>query len=149
MPLVKTALELALKTQLQAAFTKQFTDPNLINALTVHLDGGDLEGADSGADNISAALENVADITKDIIGNEDSSGPTVAATTSNELANGIAQAVCAFMADEWGKVMADEIAKIVADNVDIYIKSATIIVPPGQAVAGVVTISPSPPAIIT
>lgn len=62
--------------------------------------------------------------------------------------------------EEWSKVLAKEIIKllaedissIIADEVTTYIKSATIIVPPGQAVtapapAGVgVTTAPSPPA---
>jgi hypothetical protein len=33
--------------------------------------------------------------------------------------------------------------------VDIYIKSATIIIPPGQAAGSITTTTPSPPAIIS
>jgi hypothetical protein len=53
------------------------------------------------------------------------------------------------------KNLAKDIASVVSINVDIYIKSATIIVPPGQAVtapppAGVgTTTSPSAPATIS
>jgi len=62
-------------------------------------------------------------------------------------------------ADEWGKVIAKEVikliaedvSKIIADEIDAYIKSATIITPPGQIVNVVpvtgtgVTTSPSFP----
>lgn len=41
------------------------------------------------------------------------------------------------------------LAKDLATAIDVYIKSATIIVPPGQAVAGSVTSTPAPPAIIS
>jgi hypothetical protein len=53
--------------------------------------------------------------------------------------------------------LANDIAMVVSTNVDLYIKSATIIIPPGIAVttagspaaqAGA-SIAPSPPAIIT
>jgi len=64
--------------------------------------------------------------------------------------------------DEWSKVLAKEIitilaediSSIIADEITTYIKGATIIVPPGQAVtapapAGIgVTTSPSPAATI-
>ena len=62
--------------------------------------------------------------------------------------------------EEWAKVLAKEIiillaediSDIIADEITTYIKSATIIVPPGQAVTAPapsglgVTTSPSPPA---
>lgn len=67
------------------------------------------------------------------------------------------------VSDEWStviakeiiKILADDISKIIADSVTTYIKTATIIVPPGQAVSappptGIgVTTSPTPPANIT
>jgi hypothetical protein len=42
-----------------------------------------------------------------------------------------------------------ELAKELATAIDAYIKSATIITPPGQAVAGSVTSTPAPPALIS
>lgn len=53
------------------------------------------------------------------------------------------------------KKLADDLSTTISNEVDIYIKSATIIVPPGQAVtapppAGAgATIAPSPPATIS
>jgi hypothetical protein len=42
-----------------------------------------------------------------------------------------------------------ELAKELATAIDAYIKSATIITPPGQAVVGSVTSTPAPPALIS
>lgn len=42
-----------------------------------------------------------------------------------------------------------ELAKELATAIDAYVKSATIIVPPGQAVVGSVTSTPAPPALIS
>ena len=77
--------------------------------------------------------------------------------TSNELANAVSDSVTEWMADTIAPIIAEELASIVAAEMTTYIKTATIIVPPGQvvAVAGSpsaqtgATTAPSPPAQIT
>jgi hypothetical protein len=57
----------------------------------------------------------------------------------------------------FGKAMAVKLAPVLVNNIDKYIKSATITIPPGQVVAVATpsgpgtgaTSAPSPPAIIT
>jgi len=73
-------------------------------------------------------------------------------STANNKQVRIKQAADAFAAEM--KKMSEDIAKCVSDNVDTFVKSATIITPPGQAVTTATggpgtTISPSSPALIS
>lgn len=136
MPLIKAVLENSIKTRIKAL------EPNFIKKL----DGGPLSIQIANANNIYDALGKIK--TKcQYLGQAGAYNETVVKQiTSNEWANAIAKQVIA--------LLADEVSKIVADEVDKYIKSATIIVPPGQIVetAGSAaaqtgaTTAPSPPA---
>jgi hypothetical protein len=155
MPLIPTTLELAIKTKLELEFKK----PTIKLSLQKQLDGGPLSGAISNAKNIDNALRNIGLIgaalamgTSDNPASQLASKQAIKRTTSNEWASGIADAVCEWMSKE----ISDILAKVIADEVTKYIKTATIIVPPGQVVTGVAgtypvvasTTSPSSPALI-
>jgi hypothetical protein len=155
MPLIPTVLETAIKTKLQIEFIK----PAVKQSLRTKLDGGGLAGGISSAKNIDKALSNIKTLSMAI--NFGASGGPAAAVgnklvkkfTANEWSNAISDSVCEWMSDE----IAPIIARIIASEVTNYIKTATIIVPPGQVVATAgspaaqvgSTTAPSPPAIIT
>jgi len=78
----------------------------------------------------------------------------LASVTNNKEVR-IKQAADAFAAEM--KKLSEDISKVVSDNVDIFVKSATIITPPGTAVATTgspsaqagTTVAPTAPAIIS
>ena len=152
MPLVQSTLESQIKTHLEIEFKKPATK----QALTKQLDGGGLNGLLTSAKNMAAALGNIKDKTEpiinntpDIMGAPAASEQLVKRITSNEFANAISDAVCEWMASTIAPIM----AKTIASDVTTYIKTATIIIPPGQVVgtpAGPgATSAPSPPAQIS
>lgn len=156
MPLIPTTIELAIKTKLEL----EFKNPAIKILLQKQLDGGPLSGVISNAKNINNALRNIGLIGKALaMGTSDAAPSQIASkqiikkTTSNEWSSGIADAICEWMSAE----IAPIIAKTIASEVTTYIKTATIIVPPGQVVATAgspaaqvgSTTAPSPPAIIT
>lgn len=156
MPLVPTTLETAIKTKLEIEFKR----PEIKLALQTQLDGGPLSGKLSNAKNIDNALRNIGlvglALSMGVSTNPASqlaSKQIIKKTTANEWASGIADAVCEWMSKEISEVL----AKIIADEVTTYIKTATVIVPPGQTVTGIAgtypvvaaTTTPSAPATIT
>ena len=156
MPLIKITLEAGIRATLQAEFKSPATKLALIKLL----DKSPLSGAASGAKDIYKALNNVEKLTEQIMSlPADKLAPPAAKLavkkfTSNEWSNAIAEGISEWMASE----IAPIIAKTVADQVDLYIKSATIIIPPGQVITGAgggpapvtgSTIAPSPQAIIS
>lgn len=116
MPLVKTVLETGIKTRIKAL------EPNFIKKL----DGGPLSIQIANATTIYDAIDKIKNKCQALgqLGAYDER--VIQQVTSNEWANAIAKQVIA--------LLADEVSKIVADEVDKFVKSATIIVPPGQAV---------------
>jgi hypothetical protein len=151
MPLVPSQLETAIRTQLK----QQLQNKQAKLALCKKLDGGPLAGAVTTSKNISKALGNISLLTKpianntpDVAGAEIASGQLIKKVTANEWANGISDAVYSWLDEDIIPVL----AKVIADEVTTYIKSATIIVQPGQVVttpAGPgATSSPSSPATI-
>ena len=155
MPLIPTVLETAIKAQLQVEFIK----PAVKQSLRNKLDGGGAAGGISTAKSIDKALTNIKNLSS-VIDFGSSGGPGAAVGnalikkfTANEWSNAISDSVCEWMSAE----IAPIIAKIIAAEVTTYIKTATIIVPPGQVVTGVAgtfpvvaaTTAPSAPAIIT
>lgn len=139
MPLIKATLQTAIKTRIKAL------EPDFIKKL----DGGPLSIQIANASTIYDALGKIK--TKcEYLGKTGAYNESIVKQiTANEWSNAIAKQVIA--------LLADEVSKIVADEVDKYIKSATIIVPPGQAVYAAdsvgggpgATTAPSPPAQIT
>jgi hypothetical protein len=77
------------------------------------------------------------------------------ASTANTKEQRIKKASDAFSAEM--KSLADDIAKVVSNQVDIFVKTATIITPPGTAVATAgtpaaqtgTTVAPTAPALIS
>lgn len=156
MPLIQTSLESQIKTHLQFEFKKPATK----QALTKQLDGGGLNGLLTSAKNMNAALGNIKDKTQpianntpDIMGASSISENLITRISANEFANAISDAVCEWMASTIAPIM----AKTIASDVTTYIKTATIIIPPGQVVATAgspaaqtgATTAPSPPAQIS
>jgi hypothetical protein len=156
MPLIKPTLEAGIKLALQA----EFKSPAVKLSLIKLLDKSPLAGAAGGAKDIYKALDNVEKLTEQIMSQPaDKLAPPAAKLavkkfTSNEWSNAIAEGISEWMSKE----IAPIIAKTIADQVDTYIKSATIIVPPGITIAGGgggpapvtgATIAPSAPATIT
>lgn len=156
MPLVSTVLETAIKAQLQVEFIK----PAVKQSLRQKLDGGGLAGGISSAKSIDTALSNIKLLSSvisfgpaDVPGSAAAGNILIKKFTANEWSNAISDSVCEWMSAE----IAPIIAKIIADEVTTYIKTATIIIPPGQTVTGAagtfpvvaLTVSPSAPAIIT
>jgi len=155
MPLVKPTLEMGIKSTLQTEFKSTAVKQSLRSLL----DGDSASGALSSAKTISTALRNIKLGTQAIAATPaDQLSPSVAEAavkkvTSNEWANAISECVAEWMSSD----IAPIIAKTIADQVDTYIKSATIIVPPGQVVATAgspaaqtgATTAPSPPATIS
>lgn len=156
MPLVPTTLENAIKTKLELEFKK----PEVKTSLQKQLDGGPLAGKLSSAKNISKALGNISLAGKALSmgvstdpASQLASKQIIKKTTANEWASGIADAVCEWLSKEVSAI----IAKTIADEVTTYIKTATIIIPPGQVVATAgspaaqtgATTAPSPPAQIS
>ena len=154
MPLISTVLRTAIEAQLRIEFSSLATK----TSLRTKLDGGGLNGALTDAKNVYKAMGNIKDKTQailnntpDIAGAPAASEDLVKRVTANEWANALTDAVSEWMSDTIAPIIAD----IIASEVDSYIKSATIIVPPGQVVsapppAGVgATTAPSPPANIT
>jgi hypothetical protein len=139
MPLIKTVLETGIKSRIK------LLEPNFIK----NLDGGPLAIQIANAETIYGALGNINTKCKALSASGGWNEMIVKQITANEWANAIAKQVI--------DLLADEVSKIVADEVDKYIKSATIIVPPGQALyAGDsvgggpgATTAPSPPALIS
>lgn len=152
MPLIETVLESQIKLHLEIEFKK----PSTKEALTKQLDGGGLNGLLTSAKNMADALGNIKDKTEpimnntpDIMGASSASEQLITRITSNEFANAISDAVCEWLASTIAPIM----AKTIAADVTTYIKTATIIVPPGQVVATPAgpgaTSAPSLPAIIS
>lgn len=156
MPLIPTVLETAIKTQLQIEFIK----PAVKQSLRKKLDGGGAGGGISSAKSIDSALGNIKILSStisfgpsDVPGSSDAGNALIKKFTSNEWSNAISDSVCEWMSSE----IAPIIAKIISSEVTNYIKTATVIVPPGQVVAGLAgtspvvasTTTPSGPAIIT
>lgn len=139
MPLVKSALEAGIKSRIK------LLEPNFIKKL----DGGPLQIQIANATSIYDALGKIKSKCQYLSQSGSFTEEIVKQISANEWANAIAKQVIA--------LMADEVSKIVADEVDKFIKSATIIVPAGQAVyaadsvgGGVgTTTSPAPPATIS
>jgi len=153
MPLIPTTLELAIKSKLELEFKK----PNIKTALQKQLDGGPLAGKLSSAKNITKALGNIGLAGKALSmgistdpASQIASKQIIKKTTANEWASGIADAICEWMSKE----ISDILAKVIAEEVTKHIKTATIIIPPGQVVATAgspaaqtgATTAPSPPA---
>jgi hypothetical protein len=152
MPLIETVLENQIKSHLEIEFKKPATK----QALTKQLDGGGLNGLLTSAKNMADALGNIKDKTTpimnntpDIMGASSASEELITRITSNEFANAISDSVCEWLASTIAPIM----AKTIANDVTAYIKTATIIIPPGQVVATPAgpgaTSTPSPPAQIS
>jgi hypothetical protein len=156
MPLIPTALETAIETKLKLEFIK----PEIKQSLRSQLDGGGFAGKISNAKNIDNALRNIGlvgmALSMGLAGDPASqlaAKQTIKKTTANEWSNAIADSVCEWMSKEISSVL----AKVIADEVTKYIKTATIIVPPGQIVSGAAgtfpvvasTTTPSSQAIIS
>lgn len=152
MPLIETVLENQIKSHLEIEFKKPATKQALIK----QLDGGGLNGLLTSAKNMADALGNIKDKTEpimnntpDIIGASSASEELITRITSNEFANAISDSVCEWLASTIAPIM----AKTIANDVTAYIKTATIIIPPGQVVATPAgpgaTSTPSPPAQIS
>lgn len=152
MPLIETVLENQIKSHLEIEFKK----PETKQALIKQLDGGGLNGLLTSAKNMADALGNIKDKTEpimnntpDIIGASSASEELITRITSNEFANAISDSVCEWLASTIAPIM----AKTIANDVTAYIKTATIIIPPGQVVATPAgpgaTSTPSPPAQIS
>lgn len=139
MPLVKSVLQTAIKTRIKAL------EPKFIKKM----DGGPLSVQIANAETIYDALDNIQTKCKALAGAGAYNEMIVKQISANEWSNAIAKQVI--------DLLADEISKIIADEVDTFIKSATIIVPPGQAVYAAdsvgggpgTTTAPSSPATIT
>lgn len=154
MPLIPTVLETAIKAQLRVEFKTPAVKQSLRNKL-----GGEANEISS-AKSIDKALTNIKNLSSvisfgpsDIPGSAEIGNALIKKLTSNEWSNAISDSVCEWMSDE----IAPIIAKIIADEVTAYIKTATIIIPPGQLVSGAAgtfqviaaTTAPSAQAIIT
>lgn len=138
MPLIKTVLETSIKTRIKAL------EPKFIK----NLDGGPLSIQIANAENIYDALGNIRNKCQALSAVGAYSEQIVKQVSANEWANAIAKQVI--------DLLADDISKIIAEEVDRYIKTATVIVPPGQVVATSggtsqvgATTAPSPPAVIS
>lgn len=151
MPLVSIQLENALKSKLR----QELASKNTKLELCKKLDGGALAGAISGAENISDALENIQERTEnistntpDIDGSETASSELIKKIAANEWASAISDAVYQWIDEDIVPILAN----VMANELTTYIKSATIIVQPGQVVATPAgpgsTSSPSAPATI-
>jgi len=161
MPLVKQTLQTALKTQIEAQLKTEFLKPVTKEKLRKHLDGGAENGKKTDAVNISGALLNIKEISQqiaitpstDLTNSLLQTEELVRKATANEWANGVSDSVCEWLADTIAPIIAEKLSSIIATNVDTYIKSATIVVPPGQILnAGGypgATTAPSPPATIS
>lgn len=163
MPLVKVVLEQGIKNSLEPQLKTKFKSTAVKESLRKFLDGDSFSGKLSSAKTISQALSNIKSGTATVAATAaDVLVPAVAEAiikkfTSNEWANVISECVTEWMSKEIAPIIAENVAKSVSDQVDLYIKSATIIIPPGilvatagspAAQAGAST-APSPPAIIT
>jgi|NOAtaT_7_FD_contig_111_545936_length_3179_multi_2_in_0_out_0_2 hypothetical protein len=167
MPLIKTVLEQGLKTpiqtELEAKLKTEFKKPEVKQSLRKLLDGDSAAGVISSAKNISKALSNIK-LGIDAMAKTpaDKLSPSAAESlvkkfTANEWANAISECVSEWMSETIAPILAkqisDIISKNVANQVDSYIKTATIITPPGQLVAtssgAGSTTTPSTPAIIS
>ena len=161
MPLVKQTLQSALKTEIEAQLKAEFIKPSTKEKLRKRLDGGPENGKKTDAVDINGALLNIKEIVQqvsltpatDLVNNIFQTEETIRKATANEWANGVSDSVCEWLADTVAPMIADKLSAIIATNVDIYIKSATITIPPGQVlVAGAypgATTAPSPPALIS
>lgn len=160
MPLIPTLLETALKTQIEAKLKIEFKKPSVKESLRTQIDGGSLAGFKSDAENLSDAYDNIKDKTENILsytpdlpGSDVLSQELIKRIVSNEHANAISDAICEWLSDTIAPIVAKELSAIIATEVTTYIKTVTVIVPPGQAVVGALgagaTTTPSPPAIIT
>ncbi len=162
MPLIETVLKQGLKSKIESTLKLEFKKESTKESLRVSIDGGDFGGRKTDAKTWAKALGNIndktskiLDYTPDLPGSSSLSSKLVSAVTPNEFANAVSDSVCEWMSDTIAPILAEELSDIIASEVTKYIKTATIIVPPGQAVtapppAGVgVTTAPSPPATIT
>jgi len=160
MPLVSTVLETALKTKIEAKLKTEFKKPAVKESLRTQIDGGTLAGSKSNAKNLSDAYDNIKDKTENVLsytpdlpGSDVLSQELIKRIVSNEHANAISDATCEWLSDTIAPIIAKELSAIIATEVTTYIKTATIITPPGQAVAtsagAGATSAPSLPAIIS
>lgn len=155
MPLILPTLENGIKSLLEADFKK----PAVKESLRKQIDGGRDDGNKTSAKTLKVAYDNIKTRSKSIGSNTADTGKAtdseeeIKKIAANEHANAIADAVC-----EWlSKEIAPIIAKNIASEVDKYIKSATIIIPPGQVLYAAdsagggpgSTTAPSPPALIS
>lgn len=156
MPLVESVLKSALKTRIQSRLIIEFKKPEVKNSLIKRLDGGALSGKISGAKNINKALSNIDLGAKSLslIDGGANFPPAIKRLTSNEWSNAISDSICEWMSDTIAPILAEELSTIIANEVTKYIKTATVITPPGQIVTGTAgtfpvvaaTTSPSSPS---
>ena len=159
MALVKATLRKGIEDNLKL---KLLQDPKIKQSLRKKLDGSVLNGIDSGANSLYEAYEHIRAKTEQILGFDydpdgivaDNVEQILRKISSNENASAIADAVVEWMAEQ----IVPAIAAAVANNVDLFIRSATIITPAGQLTAGTsvaggpttgATTAPSAPAIIS
>ena len=142
MPLVKATLEAGILAELQT----EFKSPAVKTALRSKLDGGSLGGSISSAKSLDKALGNIQTAATGIaFGSSDIPGSSAAAkllikkVTSNEMANAITDSITEWLSEEIAPIM----AKTIADQVDLFVKSGTVIVTTNGVTVG----APSPHAI--
>jgi len=123
MPLVKATLKAGIESKLKAEFKSEAVKA----ALRKELDGGGKNGAKTSAKTIYKALSNIklqADGIGAVAGAASiAAGPVIQAISSNEWSNGLADSICEWMSEE----IAPIIAETVADQVDIFIKTGTVV----------------------
>jgi hypothetical protein len=163
MPLVESALKQGLKSKIETKLKTEFKKESTKEALRVSIDGGDYGGRKTDAKTWAKALGNIKDKTSQILdytpdlpGSSELSSKLVNAVAPNEFANAVSDSICEWMSDTVAPILAEELSDIIANEVTKYIKSATIIVKPGIAVATAgspaaqtgATTAPSAPATI-
>lgn len=162
MPLIESALRATLKSEIETRLKAELSNPAVALALRRELDGAGFNGAPSGANNFDNALFNIkakslaaglAAGTAAVPGSDIALVTLTKKITANEFANAVGNATIDWMKSEWVPILADTLSSVIAKQVTTYIKTATVIVPPGQVTttpAGPgATTAPSPPATIT
>jgi hypothetical protein len=153
MALDKTLLETGIRTALEAQLRAEFLKPSVKLALIKFLDKSPAAGMLSTAKDIYKALDNVEKLTEQIMSlPADKLAPPAAKLavkkfTSNEWSNAISEGVTQWMSAEIAPILAKEISKVISDSVDLYIKSADVMVtiPIGTVTTGASTASlPNP-----
>ena len=140
MPLVKATLQIALETGFEATLRTEFKKTSTKQSLRQKLDGGQLNGSQSTAtdltktiDNIKQKTSSVASTAADQLNPADTEALTKKIVT-NEWANGIGDSLCEWMSETIAPILAEKMAKVIADQIDIYIKTATIVTPQGPGI---------------